>query len=209
MVRWFEMEVVRSAYRLLTSPGTVAREYVLGKRKKHVHPLKLLLIAIGVLLVVLNQTQYLTSVHSSVEASKAFALVREYSKWSFSLGIIAIFFSAYAVFRGRLGYNLTEFLVLAIYCHFLSICFHIANQLPLLIMGSPEVLALHKEYSRFYMYLVNLALITIAFKQFFLIDVRKEWHKLVIAGALFSLFKWAVTHVYGKLVMEIVYYQMK
>src|SRR5690606_24553950 len=49
--RWFDTLSARTALRLLTGPGRVAREYVLGARSRHFHPLKLLLVAVGLLLV--------------------------------------------------------------------------------------------------------------------------------------------------------------
>jgi len=51
--RWFEMPLLRAALRLLRAPGLVAREYVLGARKRHVHPLKLLLFAVALLVLLL------------------------------------------------------------------------------------------------------------------------------------------------------------
>ena len=115
--RWFEWDTVRSAFGLVGRPGTIARQYVLGMRQDHMHPLTLLLLAIGVLVVVLGQTDYLAPASPSEAAKRMYALIREYSNWSFSLGIVAVFVSAVIVFYGRLGYNLTEILALSIYCH--------------------------------------------------------------------------------------------
>ena len=60
-IRWCEGDMVRAGLTVVLRPGGVAREYVLGKRKSHVHPLKLLLAAIVLLLIVIAQTDYLGS----------------------------------------------------------------------------------------------------------------------------------------------------
>lgn len=49
--RWFELPFLHAALRLARAPGLAAREYVLGARKRHVHPLKLLLFAVALLVV--------------------------------------------------------------------------------------------------------------------------------------------------------------
>ena len=88
-LRIFVADLARSAVRVILRPGAVAREYVLGARKKHVHPIKLLLTAIVVLVLVVNQTGYLQG--ASTQASRAMEWVRTYAQWSFSLGVFAIF----------------------------------------------------------------------------------------------------------------------
>src|SRR3989344_4219028 len=106
---------VRNALRVLPQPGTTAREYVLGQRKDHPHPLTLLCLAIGFLLIVLGHTDYLRPELPSEEAQRMVALVTGYSKWSFSLGAVAAFASMWLGFR-LWGYNVAELLTLALYC---------------------------------------------------------------------------------------------
>lgn len=96
--RWFEWDMVRNALRVLPQPGTVAREYVRGRRKDHPHPLTLLCLAIGCLLIVLGHTDYLRPAFPSEAAARMYALVAAYSKWSFSLGALAAFASAWLLF---------------------------------------------------------------------------------------------------------------
>ena len=48
-VRWFEFQLVRTLRRLITGPGRVAREYVMGRRTAHMHPLKLLVALVAAL----------------------------------------------------------------------------------------------------------------------------------------------------------------
>src|SRR5690606_23115209 len=59
--RWFDKLSAQTALRLFVAPGRVAREYVLGARSRHFHPLKLLLVAVGLLLVALARANYLQS----------------------------------------------------------------------------------------------------------------------------------------------------
>lgn len=204
--RLFEMDVLASAWRLLRKPGTVAREYVLGARKKHVHPLKLLLIAIGVLVLVLAQSNYLASQNANV--SRAMELVRSYANWSFSLGIVAIVLTSLVVFRKRGGFNTTEHLVLAVYCHFLIICAAIVNLLPTLVWRAPAWLATHKAWSGFGMDVVEAGLVMLAFRQFFLVDLRREWWRLLLAGVVFAAIKWGLVRLYAMALVKVVMAQL-
>lgn len=206
--RWFEWDTLQSALDVALRPGAVARQYVLGMRKDHTHPLTLLLLAIGVLVLVLGQTEYLAPALPSEAAQQMYALIRDYSNWSFSLGIIAVFISAVIVFYGRLGYNLTEILALAIYCHALFIAMQVVNQLPLLLWPAPELMRWHQRYSPYYMNALQASVLLLAFKQFFLIDLRREGWKLLVAGVLFSAVKWGVTKLYALVVVEIVLWQV-
>lgn len=204
--RWFELDVLKSAWRLLSKPGVVAREYVFGARKRHVHPLKLLLVAIGVQLLVSAQSDYMGSGNAGV--SRAMALVRSYANWSFSLGIVAIVTTSVLVFRRRGGYNFTEHLVLAVYCHFLIVCAAVISLLPTLLWRAPEWLASHKAWSGVYMGPVEAGLVMLAFQQFFLLDVRREWWRLLLAGALFASIKWGLVRLYAMAVVKLVMAQL-
>lgn len=206
--RWFELDAIKSAWKLIRSPGGFARDYVLGKRSAQMHPLALLLLVIGALVVLLGHTQYLAPTLQNEVAAKMFELVREYSKWSFSLGIVAIYASAMLVFRKRLGYNATEILALSIYCHAVCIAWQIVNQLPLLMFSAPEVLQWHKRVSPWTMGTVQTAIIVVAFRRFFCVDRWQETWKLVVAGGLFLGIKWGVQQLYARGVVEIVYWQL-
>ena len=193
---------MRSVLRVLRAPGTVAREFVLGMRKRHMHPLKLLLAAIAVLLVVLAQTRYLSS--SSASVNKALEVVRKYADWSFSLGIVAILASSWLVFRRRLGYNLVEHLVLAVYTHFLVLCAAILNLLPLLIWRDAAWLAWHKQYSVYWMTTIELSVVTLAFIQFFHIETRRDVLRLTLAAALFYGIKKSLLWLYAWTLVKLV-----
>ncbi|WP_313919323.1 DUF3667 domain-containing protein [Tahibacter sp.] len=201
-LRVFELDHLQSALRLLAGPGCVAREYVLGVRKRHTHPLKLLLLAIAVLLVVLAQTRYLHS--SNVQVSKVMETVRKYAEWSFSLGLAAIWLASLAGFHRSRGYNATEHLVLALYAHFLIILANIANQLPLLLLRSPAWLAGHKQWSGWYMDAVELGIVQLALSQFFLVDLRRHWWRLALAGITFVVAKTLLLYLYALALVKLV-----
>ncbi len=200
--RWFELSLLRGAWRLLRAPGTVAREYVLGARTRHVHPLKLLLAAVGVLLLVLARSRYLDSADAQV--TRAMELVRSYANWSFSLGILAIAFASSVAFHRRGGYNLVEHLVLAAYAHFLVICASIANLLPTLLYRDATFLAAHKHASWTWMGALEVAIVLVAFAQFFRVDPRRDAWRLLLAGALFLVSKWALLRLYAWLLVKLV-----
>jgi hypothetical protein len=200
--RLFELDIVKGALRLLVAPGIVAREYVLGARKKHVHPLKLLLIAIGVLLLVLAQSAYLDSQNAHI--SKAMAMVRAYGNWSFSLGIVAIVTASWSVLSWRRPFNITEHLVLAVYVHFLIIVASIANLLPILVFRTPEFLAAHKHWSGYYMHLVEAAILAIAFSQFFALHWCRDSWRLLLAICVFSLCKALLLRLFAIALVKLV-----
>lgn len=205
-VRVFEFATLRAIWRTVTGPGRVAREFVLGARKKHLHPLKLLLIAIGVLLLLLAQSRYLDSQNAQV--SRAMALAQTYGQWSFSIGIVAILSASTVMFRQRLGYNFTEHLVLAIYGHFLIILANIANLLPTLLWRAPGFLAAHKAWSAWYMDGVEMLIVAIACQQFFLLDWKRHWWRLLLAVLLFAGIKWLLLRGFAWLLVKLVMAQL-
>lgn len=200
--RLFEVDLLKSAWRLLRQPGHVAREYVLGARKQHVHPLKLLLAAIGVQLLVLARGDYLDSATAGV--SDVMELLRGWSNWSFSLGIVAILASSWLAFRRRGGYNATEHLVLATYCQFLVICGSVLNKLPILVWRAPEFLAAHKAASGWLMHGVGALILGLAFAQFFRLDLRRDTLRLAFAIAMYLAIKAALLRLYVMLLVKIV-----
>lgn len=200
--RLFELEIVRGALRLVRAPGLVAREYVLGARKKHVHPLKLLLIAAGILLLVLNQSNYLDSRNTHV--SRALVLIGAYANWSFSLGILAILFSSWTVLSWRRPWNLTEHLVLAVYCHFLVIVGSTFFSLPRLLWREPALLALHKSIGGWFMDALGVLVVTLAFKQFFILDWRRDGWRLLLAAGVFLGCKYLLVRLYALALVKLV-----
>jgi hypothetical protein len=200
--RVFELTTVKAVARVLREPGTVAREYVLGRRTALVHPLKLLAIAIGLLLVVLSRSAYLDSANTHV--SQAMELVRAWSNWSFSLGIAAIFIASFGLFRRRLGYNATEHLVLAAYAQTLVIFASVAMKLPTLVFPEPAFVAAHKSASVILMDVVGAAVVVVSFRQFFLLDARRDAWRLVAAALAYLVVKAALVRFYAIALVKVV-----
>lgn len=205
-VRWFEAEMAKAAFNVAIRPGKVARAYVLGERKKHVHPFKLLLAAIVLLLVTISWTGYLAS--SDATLNKAIALVQSYSKWSFSLGILAVFIASTIVFWRSQAFNWVEHLVLATYTHFVIIAANIINLSPLMIRSSPELVARHREISGWYMGWVEAGIVFLALGQFFDIDWRRHWWRPAVGAAVFYAAKEGLLYLYARAVIRIVLAQL-
>jgi hypothetical protein len=205
-IRWFETDMAKSAFHVVMKPGTVAREYVLGQRKSHTHPLKLLLAAIVVLLLVIAQVDYLGT--QDARLSRAVVLVQSWSKWSFSLGILAILIASNIVFWTRQGFNFIEHLVLATYAHYVIIVANIINVSPLLLDSSAQTVKSHRFYAGFYMPLVEIGIVFFAFGQFFAIDWRQQWWWPAIGAGLFYLSKEGLFYLYARAVIRIVLAQL-
>jgi len=203
--RWFDKLSAKTALRLLTSPGRVAREYVLGARSRHFHPLKLLLVAVGLLLLALARANYLQSQHEE-DVTRAMALAAAYGKWSFSLGIAAILTASLAVFPRRLRYNPVEHLVLAAYCHAVILLLVMLNMLPLLFDPRPEFVAAHKLASSYYMFAVKAVVVGVAFAQFFVLDLRRDGWRLALAVVLFVCVNWALGRAYAEVLSRYITY---
>ncbi|PYE39146.1 uncharacterized protein DUF3667 [Rhizobium sp. PP-F2F-G20b] len=205
-LRWFEADIAKSAFRVVLKPGSVAREYVLGQRKSHTHPLKLLLAAIVVLLLVIAQVDYLGT--QDERLSKAVALVQSWSKWSFSLGILAILIASNIVFWKRHGFNFIEHLVLATYTHFVIIVANIVNLSPLLFDSTAQMVKTHRFYTGYYMPFIEIGIVFFAFGQFFAIDWRQQWWWPAIGAVLFYLSKEGLFYLYARAVIRIVLAQL-
>lgn len=205
-IRWFEGDMLKAALKVALRPGTVAREYVLGKRQSHTHPLKLLLAAIVLLLIVIAQTDYLGSDNETL--SRAIELVQAYSKWSFSLGIVAILIASNFTFWKRHGFNFTEHLILATYTHFVILCASIINLLPLMVRTSPELVARHRFYTSYYMDFVEVGIVLLSFGQFFRVDWRRQWWWPAIGAAIFYVTKEGLLYLYARAVIRLVMAQL-
>lgn len=201
--RVFEWDMLQAAWRLATRPGTVAREYVLGARKRHVHPLKLLLFAIGLLLLVLARGNYLDA--ANAHGNAAMDLLRSWSNWSFSLGIVAMFIASRLAFGRRDGFNPTEHLVLAVYCQFLVLCASVLTKLPTLVWRSPEFLAAHKLASPWVMDGIGAAVLALAFTQFFHLHLRRDLGRLLFALVLYVGTKWLLQRLYAWCLVQILF----
>lgn len=203
--RWrlFEADSLQTAWELLSAPGRVAREYVLGMRRHHFHPLKLLLVAIALLALALSRVDYLQS-HRFGEVNEAMTLVTRYANWSFSLGIVAIFAASMLVFPRRLNYRPIEHLVLAAYCHALILLLSVVNLTPLLFNPSPEFVQQHRLASSYYLFAIKAIVVAFAFKQFFVVDLRRRGWQLLLAVLVFVAINWALVRLYARWVLWLV-----
>lgn len=197
--RVFEKTLVHAAIRLLRQPGTVAREYVLGARKRHVHPLTLLLFAVGALLVLLDRTGYLTSGQTELEG--AMKVVVAWSRWSFSLGLFAVLAATWCVFRRRLGYNPVEHLVLAVYVQTLIIAANAAYLMPLLLLDTTQWVPLWRKAALWTMSPVEWAIVAIACRKFFRLDWRADAWRIALALAVCVAIKKLLLIGYGRIVL--------
>ena len=210
--RLFELVQARTLWRLVSSPGTVAREYVRGRRKDHFHPLKLLLVMVALMVLMQGYNDYFAHYSWSSRADRQLdrmgQLIGAYANWSFSTGILAVFAASLLVYRRRLGYNAMEHAVLAVYCQSIIIAALLLSLLPTLFMSAPGSGAAYRDASKWYMYAVKLLIVGLAFRQFFLIDLRREWPRLLIALAVYAVASWVLLRLFAYAILKIVQYQV-
>ncbi|MET0248300.1 MAG: DUF3667 domain-containing protein [Sphingobium sp.] len=206
-LRLFELSFVRTLWRLLLTPGAVARDYVLGRRTTLTHPLKLLLALVTILVLLLAASQYFTHythVGRDAVVDRMAQRVMAYANWSFSLGIVAIFAGAATVFRRRLGYNLVEIAILAIYCQSIILSIIMINLLPTLIWRSPDFILWHKAASQYYIPIIKMVIVANAYRQFFLLDLKSDWLRLLSACLVFAVLNWALLRIYAFFILWLV-----
>lgn len=197
--RVFEKTLAHAAIRLMLQPGTVAREYVLGARKRHVHPLTLLLFAVGALLVLLGRTGYLTA--GQTELAGAMKVVVAWSRWSFSLGLFAVLAATWCVFRRRLGYNPVEHLVLAVYVQTLIVAANAVHLLPLLFLDTTHWVPLWRKAALWTMSPVEWTIVAVACRQFFRLDWRTDAWRIALVVVVCIAIKKALLLAYGRVVL--------
>ena len=200
--RLFELSFLHAGLRLARAPGLVAREYVLGARKRHVHPLKLLLFAVALLVMVLDRTGYLTAGQTALSAQMQ--LVSSWARWSFSLGLFAVLIATLLVMRRRLHYNLVEHLVLALYVQFVVIAANLVNLLPLLLLDSARWAAPWRHASAYYMTPLELLIVGVACMQFFRLHWRRDALRIAAVLAVFFLAKKALLFAYARFIQQVV-----
>lgn len=206
-MRLFEAAAPRTIWRLLFQPGAVAREFVLGRRSAHMHPLKLLVALVALLVLVLAASRYFEVfgfAGRNSEVDRMAQRVIGYANWSFSLGIVAIFLASWVAFNGRLGYNAIEHTVLAIYAQNVILAAIIVNLLPTLIWRDAVFVVAHKAAAQYYMVALKLLIIAVAYKQFFVVDLRRDWPRLVAACLLYAAFAWLLLRIYAAAVLWLI-----
>ena len=200
--RLFEFPFLHAALRLARVPGLVAREYVLGARKRHVHPFKLLLFAVALLVLALEKTGYLTA--GQTQLSAQMRLVADWARWSFSLGLFALLAATLAVMRRCLGYNPVEHLVLAMYVQFAVVAANTLNLLPLLFLDAVQWAAPWRRASGWYMTPLELGIVALACVQFFRLRWPRDALRIAAVVAAFFLAKKALLFAYGRFIQQVV-----
>lgn len=203
-VRLFEKDSVTTLWHLMTSPGLVARDYVRGKRSSYMHPLKLLLALVAILLVVLAASQYFQHfafAGRNGDVDRMAERVIAYGNWSFTLGIVAIFLGSWIGFGRRLNYNLTEHAVLAICCQNVILAFIIVNLLPTLVWQDPHFILLHKQASSYYLYAVKLGIVAWAYTQFFRLKLARDWPRLGLGCLVYVIASWSLLRLYAAAIL--------
>ncbi len=206
--RWRLCEFVslRTVWHLAVGPGRVAREYVFGRRKAHSHPLTLLIALVALLVVMLATNRYFQNFGFSGQNSDVDRMaerVMAYSTWSFSLGIFAILAGSWVVF-GRRSFNLTEHAVLAIYCQVLILAVIVVNMVPTLVWRDPAFVLWHKTASQHYLYAIKLTIVAVAYKQFFLLKLKRDWPKLAAACLIYMASSWLLFRLYAMAILFLV-----
>ncbi len=206
-LRLFELKSVQTLGRLVVAPGTVARDYVLGRRAAYMHPLKLLVATVAILVLLLAGSQYF-SVYADVDrdavVKRMASQVLAYSNWSFSLGILAIVVAARLTFRNRLRYNMIEVTVLAIYCQSVVLAFISVNLLPTLIWHDPDTILAHKAASQVYVPALKTLVVAVGYRQFYLLSWRSDWPRLLSASMMFLAINWVLLRVYAWAILWLV-----
>jgi hypothetical protein len=206
-VRVFEWQLLSTALRLLVSPGKVAREFVLGRRSANMHPLKLLVALVAVLVLILAANKYFArydfSGHDKTIDRMA-ERVMLYANWSFSLGILAIFMGSWIALRKRLAFNMIEHATLAIYCQSVTLGVVILNMLPTLLWRDPQFVMEHKAASQHYMFIIKLLIVAAGYKQFFLLDLKSDWLRFTAALIVYAVTAWVLLRIYAAAILWLV-----
>jgi len=204
-LRFFELKSLKTLARLVTAPGTVARNYVLGRRTAYMHPLTLLVALVAVLVLILAANRYFDlSGFADRDLDRMAERVMAYANWSFSLGILAIFLGSWTTFRHRCGYNAIEHAILAVYVQAIILAAIIVNLVPTLIWSDPAFIAAHRAAAQYYLYAIKLAIVAAAYRQFFLLDLRSDWPRLLLACLLYAGIGWLLLRAYAAAVLWIV-----
>lgn len=206
-LRLFELKSVKTAGRLIVTPGVVARDFVMGRRTDHMHPLKLLVVLVAALVLMLAINQYFGVYRfsgRSADVDRMAQRVVAYANWSFSLGIIAVFAASWAVFRHRLGYNAIEHAVLAVFVQDVILILILVNMLPTLVWRDPGFVIQHKLASAWYLPVIKLGVVLLAYKQFFALEWQRDWLRLTVAGVLFAGLSWLLIRAYAHAILWLV-----
>ncbi len=82
------------------------------------------------------------------------------------------------------------------------------NLLPRLVWRDPGFLAAHREWSPWYMDGVEMLIVAIAFQQFYRLDLKRQWWRLLLAVLLFAGIKWLLLAGFAWLLVRLVMAQL-
>ncbi|GAB4039179.1 hypothetical protein GCM10028809_59560 [Spirosoma gilvum] len=179
----------------------MAKEYIAGKRKTNYHPGKLLVLSIALLAVVITKTNYLTS--TSTNTLKITAIIQTYSNWSFSLGILAIVISVFSCFSWKYSYNLTEYVILSMYCHFVILMIRVISLVPGFWVDHALWIDFQKQYAPLYTNLADLVILARAYGQFFGLTFKNDWVRFLGALVVYMLVKKYIILAYVWLIVQL------
>jgi hypothetical protein len=179
----------------------------MGRRAAHMHPLKLLIALIAILVLLLAANQYFG--HYSYGGGNAHVgrmgqRIMAYANWSFSLGIVAMFVGAWTMFRRRLRYNTIEVAVLPVCCQSIILAIVLINMLPTLIWRGADFIVWHKSVAQYYVPVIKLAIGAVGYRQFFLIRLRSEWPRLLLACLIYATVNWVLLRLYAWAILWLV-----
>lgn len=204
--------VLYMAKELLIRPGTVAREFVEGKRKRYFSPFAFLLILLSLYVLGVSKTGYsdaivnsMTSlmtrlqpnsaaVQQDLEGLKEMSKVNDYSK-PLALALIPLTsLFTFALFR-KSKFNYAEHLVFNLFTSVLIyLIFFIVSFLPFLIFPSLVLLFMYVYF------LVNAIYAFKAYKGFF----QESWFATIWKGIIVQIALYIATAQFTKLVMLMV-----
>ncbi len=196
-----DADVLVAAGLLLRRPGTVAREYVFGARKRYVNPVKLLLIGAAFLLLIVQRGNYLASDNAPV--SRVMGIVQTWANLSFSLGVVALVLTTWLFYRGRGGFNVFEHVVLACYSQFVLIVVSIVSKLPTLVCSDAAFVASHRAASGGLIHVASALVFVFACTQFFSLSLQRDWLRLLIATVVFVGARWLLVRAYAFVLVRI------
>jgi hypothetical protein len=78
------------------------------------------------------------------------------------------------------------------------------NLLPTLIWRSPDFILWHKSASQYYIPVIKLMIVAVAYRQFFLLDLKSDWPKLLSACLIYAAINWALLRFYALMIFWLV-----
>jgi hypothetical protein len=94
--------------------------------------------------------------------------------------------------------------VLAVYVQCIILAAIIVNMVPTLIWRDPAFVAGHRAASQYYLYAIKLVIVALAYRQFFLLDLRADWHRLALACVVYVVSSWLLLRALRRRILWLV-----